>query len=166
MESNYEDWNISEINYKNLKDRNKPLQIRYAVEIENLANTESERIYLNPILKHKIGENPFKLEQREYPVNFGYPIQINYTMILTLPINYTIEEKPKSTQITLPENGASYSYVIRQTANQVMIRFNFNINKSQFLPSEYEYLKAFYNQIIAKEKQVLVLKRIEPTAEK
>ena len=45
-------------------------------EIENAANMEGERIYLNPILKYKTHENPFKLEQREYPVNFGYPITV------------------------------------------------------------------------------------------
>lgn len=166
LESDYEDWNISEIEYKNLDDRNKPLQIRYSAEIENLVNMEGERIYLNPILKYKTDENPFKLEQREYPVNFGYPIQVNYTMILELPINYIIEEQPKSQQITLPENGGTYTYRVGQIANKVMIKYKFNISKSQYIPSEYEYLKEFYNQVIAKENQIIVLKKIEPTAVK
>ncbi len=164
LESNYEDWNISEIEYKNLDDRNKPLQIRYSTEIENRANMEGERIYFNPILKYKTTENPFKLEQREYPVNFGHPISVNYIMILELPINYTIEEQPKSAKISLPDNGGVYTYQINQTDNKVLIKYNFNTGKSQYLPSEYEYLKEFYNQIIAKENQILVLKKIDPTA--
>jgi len=78
---------------------------------------EDERVYLNPILKYKTDKNPFKLEQREYPVNFGYPIQVNYTIILELPINYIIEEQPEYWQITLPGNGGTYTYRINQTAN-------------------------------------------------
>jgi hypothetical protein len=164
LESDYEDWNISEIEYKNLDDRNKPLQIRYSTEIENRANMEGERIYFNPILKYKTSENPFKLEQREYPVNFGHPISVNYIMILELPLNYTIEEQPKSAKISLPDNGGVYTYQINKTDNKVLIKYNFNTGKSQYLPSEYEYLKEFYNQIIAKENQILVLKKIDPTA--
>ncbi|MFA9371536.1 MAG: DUF3857 domain-containing protein [Labilibaculum antarcticum] len=164
LESDYEDWNISEIEYKNLDDRNKPLQIQYSTEIENIANMEGERIYFNPILKYKTSENPFKLEQREYPVNFGHPIQENYILILELPTNYTLEEQPKSELIKLPENGGTYTYRVSKTANKIMIQYKLNISKSQYLPSEYEYLKEFYNQIITKENQILVFKKIEPTA--
>ena len=164
LKSDYEDWNISEIEYKNLEDKNKPLKISYSTEIKNLVNMEGERIYLNPILKNKTHENPFKLEQREYPVNFGYPISVNYLLILELPTNYTIEEQPKSSKITLPDNGGEYIYQINQSANKVMIKYSFNTGKSQYLPSEYDYLKEFYNYVITKENQILVLKKVEPTA--
>lgn len=164
LESDYEDWNISEIEYKNLNDRSKPLIIRYSSEIENITNVEGERIYINPILKYKTSKNPFKLEHREYPVNFGYPILVNYIMVLELPINYTIEEQPKSGQISLPENGGTYTYRINKAENKVLIKYKFNISKSQYLPTEYDYLKEFYNQVIAKENQILVLKKIETPA--
>ncbi|PKQ60877.1 hypothetical protein BZG02_17935 [Labilibaculum filiforme] len=164
LESNYEDWNISEIEYKNLDDRNKPTQIRYSVAIENLVNMEGERIYFNPILKYKTSENPFKLEQREYPVNFGYPISVSYLLILELPENYILEEQPKSSKITLPDNGGEYTYQVNYSNNKVVVKYAFSTDKTQYVPSEYEYLKEFYNQIIAKENQILVLKKTEPTA--
>ncbi|WP_321320404.1 DUF3857 and transglutaminase domain-containing protein [Labilibaculum sp.] len=164
LKSDYEDWNITDIEYKNLDDRNNPVQISYMAEIENAANMEGERIYLNPILKYKTHENPFKLEQREYPVNFGYPITVNYLLLLELPTNFTIEEQPKSSKIVLPDNGGEYIYQINKSANKVMIKYSFNTGKSQYLSSEYEYLKEFYNHVIAKENQILVLKKIDPTS--
>lgn len=164
IESTYEDWNITDVEYKNLDDRNNPVQISYMAEIENAANMEGERIYFNPILKYKTSENPFKLEQREYPVNYGYPINVTYLLILNLPTNFILEEQPKSSKITLPNNGGEYLYQISQANNKLMIRYIFSTEKSQYLASDYEFLKEFYNQVIAKEKQILVLKKVEPTA--
>ena len=83
---------------------------------------------------------------------------------MELPTNFTIEEQPKSSKIVLPDNGGEYIYQINKSANKVMIKYSFNTGKSQYLSSEYEYLKEFYNHVIAKENQILVLKKIDPTS--
>jgi len=166
LKLDYDDWNITDINYANINDLSKPTQISYIVNIENQANIEGDMVYLNPILKYQTIENPFKLEKREYPIDFGHPIMVSYLLVLDIPANYIVDEKPSSNIIKLPENGGSYSYRISQTGNKVMISYKFNINKPQFITTEYSYIKELYNQIIAKEEQVLVLKKIEPTAAK
>lgn len=166
LESDYEDWNISDIEFLNTDEPSKPLKINYSVEMENYANMEGERIYLNPIMKYQTESNPFKLEKREYPVNFGHPLLVNYLIVINIPENYIVEEKPNAAVVKLPENGGIYSYRISDSGKKIMVTYKFKIDKDQFLPVEYLSLKEFYNHVIAKEKQIIVLKRSEPTAVK
>ncbi|MPQ48817.1 DUF3857 domain-containing protein [Marinifilum sp. N1E240] len=159
-----DEWNIENVKLTNLNDRYKPLVLTYSTLIENHANIEGDKIYLNPILKYHTTKNPFKLEKREYPVNFGHPMHISYLLILEIPKGYTTEYTPKPSMITLPENGGTYSYKAVLSGNKIMASLKFNINNSHFVPDEYEILKEFYNQIITKEGQILILKKDETTA--
>ena len=43
--------------------------------------------------------------------------------------------------------------------NVIQVMSKFNINKTMFLPEEYLALKRFYNQIIAKHAEQIVLKK-------
>lgn len=159
-----EEWNIENVNLTNLNDPYKPLVLSYSTLIENHANKEGDKIYLNPILKYHTTKNPFKLEKREYPVNFGHPMHISYLLIMEIPKGYDIEYTPEPAMVTLPENSGTFSYKVMLSGDKIMANLKFNINNSQFIPDEYEILKEFYNQIITKEGQILILKKSETTA--
>lgn len=165
LKADYEDWNIDSVEYDNINNRSKPLLVNYQINTENSANKQGELIYLNPIIKYQTNKNPFKLEERNYPVDFGHPISINYLLALEIPKNYSLEEKPSSALIKLPNQGGSYLYRISQSGNKIIINLKFNIKQTQFISSEYEILKEFYNQVITTEKQMLVFKKNSYIAE-
>lgn len=143
---------------ENLKDENTPLNVSF--EIATAGNgQENSVIYLNPMLGQGEKENPFKLEQREYPVDFAAPQDETYICRFTLPDGYEMEEMPKSKALTLPENGGRFMYVVQQEGNVVQIMSKININKTVFYAPEYAYLKEFYNQIITKQAEQIVLKK-------
>ena len=125
---------------------------------ENLVVT-NEIIYLDPFIHSAHKENPFKSEVREYPVDFGSPQEETFFLKLTIPDGYTVDELPQSKVIAMPENGARYIYSIAQNGNQIMLTSMFHINKSLFTQLEYPYLREFYNQIVAKESEQIVLKK-------
>ena len=102
-------------------------------------------------------ENPFKLEERKFPIDYGYPIQETFILKLTLPEDYIIEEKPDNSIISLPDKGGKFSYSITQTGNILQVMSQYTINKTFFLPDQYTILKEFYNQIINKHAQQIVL---------
>src|SRR5690606_35828561 len=114
-----------------------------------------------PILYSRIEENPFKREDREYPVDFGSPFERMYISKLTIPENFIVEELPKSRAIALPQNGGKYVYNITNTGNTVYITSNFSINKSLFVQDEYPVLREFYNQVVAMQSEQIVLKKIK-----
>jgi len=99
------------------------------------------------------------LEKRNYPVDFHIPQNEVYSIQYIIPDGYTVEELPKTKQIALPEKGGSFSYSIKVQGGKIMVLSQFKILKHQFLPEEYQALKEFYNIIIDKHAEQIVLKK-------
>jgi len=118
-----------------------------------------EMIYVDPFIYSAHKENPFRSEVREYPVDFGSPMEQTFFFKLTVPENYAVDELPASKVITMPENGARYIYNVSQNGNQITVTSMFHINKSLFTQLEYPYLREFYDQIVAKQGEQIVLKK-------
>ncbi len=150
---------INEYKFENIDSLDKPVQSKFTdISIESFENL-GDIIYFNPITIDRIDENPFKLEKRNYPINYNYLYDQKYIFDYTIPEGFVVEEMPKSEQIILPGELGKYQYLINNTGNIIQVIIQFNINKRQFLPNEYEFLKDFYNKIIVKEKEQIVLKK-------
>ncbi|HLZ17778.1 MAG TPA: hypothetical protein VKQ08_12090, partial [Cyclobacteriaceae bacterium] len=116
-------------------------------------------IYINPFVSSRIEENPFKSEAREYPVDYGNKVERTYLCKLTVPDGFSVDELPKSRVLALPENAARYAYNITQLNNVISITSSFQVNKTLFVQTEYGGLREFYNQVVAKQAEQIVLKK-------
>lgn len=136
----------------------------YTIEMKNNVEHVNGLIVINPYYYNQITENPFKLENREYPVEF--PNQINESLItkIAIPENYVPEQIPKPISIRLPDNGATATIVYFFSGNVLLVRYVLQINKLLFLPDEYGSLKEFYNQIIKSQSQPIILKQAPDAA--
>ena len=153
------EWQIKTTTIGNAKEiRDNFTQEHELIVNENMM-VAGEMIYLDPFIHNAYKENPFKAEVREYPVDFGSPAEETFFFKLTIPDNYLVDELPTSKIISMPENGARYIYNVSTTGNQIAITSMFHINKSLFTQVEYPYLREFYNQIVAKQAEQIVLKR-------
>ncbi|MFN7328553.1 MAG: transglutaminase, partial [Bacteroidota bacterium] len=103
--------------------------------------------------------NPFKQEERKYPIDFGAPFDYVYFIKLTLPQGFVVEELPKSKVLALPGNAARYIFNVAQSGNSINITSNFSINKGVFSQDEYPNLREFYNQMVAKQAEQIVVKK-------
>jgi hypothetical protein len=56
-------------------------------------------------------------------------------------------------------NSASLIYDVSQLGNTIKVTSIFAINKTMFLPEEYAALKEFYNQVIKKQSEPIILKK-------
>ncbi|HEU5289767.1 MAG TPA: transglutaminase-like domain-containing protein, partial [Cyclobacteriaceae bacterium] len=151
-------WTVDKSEFKNLKDLNVGAEENH-VFTHNDSFSNGDIIYLNPLLYLHMDENPFKLEARTYPVDFGSASDQTFICKLTIPENYVAEEVPVSKVIALPNNTAKYVYNVQVAGNTVNITSMLSINKGLFLQSEYPYLREFYNQVIAKQAEQIVLKK-------
>ncbi|MDH5413415.1 MAG: DUF3857 domain-containing protein [Flavobacteriaceae bacterium] len=149
---------ISSYQNFNLQDINEPFKELFDITIES--NLNENVILLNPFINSKITTNPFKLNERTYPVDFGYPRAFQYSIQLEIPQNYMIKYLPENVAIQLPNNGGSYIFNIEQIGNKIKMHSRFSISKSYFIPEEYPYLKEFYNQIIKTQKSLITLEKI------
>jgi hypothetical protein len=138
----------------------KPLTENLEFSIADAADMSSDLILINPLQFEATTRNPFRLKERQYPVEF--PCQINETLMVNwiIPEGFTIDQLPKPALVTLPDNGGKFTYNVVKNGNTVMVISIIKINKTVFLNNEYEYIKEFFNQIIAKQAESMVIKKI------
>ena len=152
-------WKIIKSEFQNAGEIQQAFKEFHEVIINDHVTTAGELIYLNPFVMGRQEENPFKLEKREYPVDFGRPFDRMYLIKITLPEGYSVEELPKSKGIALPNSTAKYYYNATHTGNTINISSNLAVNRSLFVQDEYPQLRELYNQIVAKQAEQIVLKK-------
>lgn len=150
------DWEISDFKTINQEATDKPFELSYAIKQENVANPGI--IYLDPMLHAKIKENPFKSKIRNFPVDFGHRTMITYSGEFEIPEGFVVDEKPESAMIALPNKGGRFIYNISVDGNLLKVMSQVRLTKPIYYAEEYPYLKEFYNQVVQKHAEQVVLK--------
>jgi hypothetical protein len=151
------------VTVKNLDDIYKTLAYNAKVVIPEGGTVNGDFIYLTPVLHPAFDENPFKQTVREYPVDIPYPLSHRYILNLTIPEGYAIEQMPEQVSLSLPENGGKFTFLVSKPAGTIrMLQINstIQINQVHFEPDEYPAIKKFFDLIIEKQQEQLVLKKI------
>jgi len=151
------------VTIKNLDDIYKTLAYNAKVVIPEGGTVNGDFIYLNPVLHPAFDENPFKQTVREYPVDIPYPLAHRYVLNLTIPEGYAVEQMPEQVSLSLPENGGKFTFLVSKlagTARTFQINSTIQINQVHFEPDEYAVIKKFFDLIIEKQQEQLVLKKI------
>jgi hypothetical protein len=152
-------WEITKSDFENTKEIHQPIKEKYELVINEHIMMAGNVMYLNPLLLYRIDENPFKLEKREYPVDYSSPYERIFMGRITIPDGFQVDELPQAKVLALPENTGRYTYSVSQAGNVLNIVSNFQINKSIFTQTEYPNLREFYNQVVAKQAEQIVLKK-------
>lgn len=116
-----------------------------------------DKIYVYPMMFLRTEENPFKQEKREFPVDFGYSNMNRYNIEIFIPDGYVVESLPKPVAVELPEELGRFKYVIKNNGAKILLSVNFGINKAIISASNYVALKEYFNQIITKQAEQIVL---------
>jgi hypothetical protein len=151
---------IKELKILNLDSLETNIDETYTIQIKNKVETVNDLIMINPYLFDQLIENPFKLEERKYPVD--YPFLIDQTLItkISFPSNLTIAEMPKPFKVVLPDNSATAAIYTTKSDGSFQVRYQLQINKNTFQTDEYVLLKELYNQIIKKQSEPIILKPV------
>ncbi|WP_106791459.1 DUF3857 domain-containing protein [Aquimarina sp. Aq78] len=129
------------------------------ISYDQVESIENE-MYFSPLLFLRDKENVFKSNDREYPIDFGYGFTNTYMVNIKIPEGYEVAELPKSGGFKMPENIGAFSFRSNIANGMIQVVVNETVNVA-FLPSEYYLtLKEFYSQVIEKENEQIVLKKI------
>ncbi|MEO0337832.1 MAG: DUF3857 domain-containing protein [Bacteroidota bacterium] len=152
---------ITKVSVEPTTGKNLAYKAKVAFNIPNQAMINGDFIYFNPMLNQAFEENPFKLEKREFPVDFTFPFNDRFVLVMDLPEGYTVEELPETVSMSLPEKGAQFVYSCKQVGQQITVNCSLKINKLIYMPEEYAGLKKFFDLIVEKQGEQIVLKFIE-----
>ncbi|TDE12057.1 DUF3857 domain-containing protein [Dyadobacter psychrotolerans] len=153
------EWEVKNIAIKN-KDGDLKGTVNIACDFSYEDDNVSEGLfYFNPLLVGRWGTNPLKSSERIYPLDFGSGISSSYIGSFKLPDGYALEEIPKSEVIALPEKGGRFAYQVSQTGNVIQVNSTIIVNKVHFMAEEYHDLKEFFERVVQKHAQPLVIKK-------
>jgi len=159
LEENNQGLSLEEFEVINQDDIEKTLQTKSTVEITDKVEDAGDLIYLNPMLYEQTKKNPFTLEERKYPVDYGHAYYETYSIEISLPEGCSLESKPENIRMALPNKAGSYTYAIQIMNGKLMLMSQLRITKTMFGFNEYPNLKEFYKMIVAKQAEMIVLKR-------
>ncbi len=136
-----------------------PLVVDATVSSGVYAQVLNDFIYVNPMTVARSMENPFKRNERLFPVDYAYPRSFTYKLNLKIPPGYALMDHPKDLTIQLPMNGAMYQRLSQQAENVFMLSVRFDLTQTSFPPEKYAALREFYERIVALESEQLVLQK-------
>ncbi|MDC7998673.1 DUF3857 domain-containing protein [Gilvibacter sediminis] len=150
---------VSDLELKNLNDTSKPVSMSYSFEKEGAVEIIDGDIYLNPMFFLGMYENPFKLDERNYPINFVHPYMHRKIINITLPEGYTVTNVPEALNISLPDGLGAYTFNIGQSNGKLNVVCSITMKQAVVPSMYYETLKEFYGQRVAKESERVIISK-------
>jgi len=150
---------ITDLDVKSLQDTYKPITESFSFSSSSLVDKLDDRMYFNPMLFFQVEENPFKLEERTYPVEFDYPFNETYNIIIKIPEGYEVESMPEPINLLMENNYGGFKYNISQNLDNIQLIASLNINATLIPSQNYNAIKLFYKEMIKKHSEKIVLKK-------
>jgi hypothetical protein len=127
------------------------LLIRFSLTPQKL----NEKLFVKPFLNEVISENPFKQKERKYPVDFIYPMRRSYQSSIPVPQGYEVSNQPDN--LSISNDIFKLFYQINQYDGVVIVTFDYELKKAVYQPQEYTKIKFYFDQIVKKGNEQLVL---------
>ncbi len=159
FETKYPDIEVNDFNIVSDSIKAINLALNYDIEIPDVID-DSKTLKFNPFVIDRTHKNPFKLNHRTYPVDFGHPKAYTHVININTPKGYAITKGIENKAISLPLKSGRFISKFNKTDTGATIFINIKINKRIYSSKEYHYLKEFYNQIIKTENSFIEYTKI------
>ena len=159
LETNNKGLAVDNYELINLDSLHKPYKESLKVEISDNSLVAGNLISFTPLLFDQWVTNPFKLEERKFPVDFTYPQIYKDIINFEIPEGYVLDEKPADLLIALADGKTKFTYRTALNGNRLSISSVLDIGKPLYNYDEYEALKTFFNQVVSKQAERVVLKK-------
>ncbi|PCJ97389.1 MAG: transglutaminase [Flavobacteriaceae bacterium] len=160
VENNFSGLEISEHEVQDYEILSKPVVETCEFFIEDRVELIGDKMYFSPMLFFATEENPFKLENREYPIDFTFPKLRRFAVNITIPDGYKVESMPEKSAIQLPDGLGIFRYNIMLRGNQIQLLASSEIKTVLIAANYYDALKEYYAYMVEKESEKIVLSKI------
>jgi Domain of Unknown Function with PDB structure (DUF3857)/Transglutaminase-like superfamily len=153
---------IEKIRLNNKSDILKPLVEMVKFACDNQVDVIGDKIYISPLLFLSVHENPFKQEERLYPIDYGSAWKNEIKVAIEMPEGFTIESIPEDFSLLLPDNLGTHILKTEVVNNKINVTSQTKINNPIIGSNYYKTLKDLYKQVIDKQLEKIVLVKSEP----
>jgi hypothetical protein len=151
---------IQEYSRTNQKELTLPVIEGISFTGSNFSEIIGGKIYIKPLLSFAGSQNPFKQENREYPIDFGFPFMDKYAVNITIPDGYTVEQVPEPLNVSIENGAATFKYSSSVSGNTIQFMVINQLNAPIVPASYYATLKEYYQKLTDKQNEKIVLRKI------
>ncbi len=162
LEIENNDIEIEKFRISNKNNVSKPITEMIKFSRDNQVDIIGDKMYISPLLFLTVHENPFKLEERLYPIDYGSAWKKDVFIDIEIPDGYTLVTKPEDLSFELPDNLGTYKLKTELVNNKINVISQTKINMAIIGASHYKILKDLYKQIIDKQLEKIVLVKGQP----
>jgi hypothetical protein len=150
---------IMDFSLENLEIRDSDVIQTVSINMRNGVQIAGDRLLFNPFLSPVAEKNTFWQEKREFPVDFGAPVEDKLVLNIVIPEGFSVIDKPVDATFNLGKDDGIYEYTCTNNGNKLVIRSLLRIDKTLFQPSEYSVIRDFYSKVLQKQAELIVMKK-------
>ena len=159
LQEKYEEFDITNSRISNAEKKYKQMMEAVQFNTDSYVEEISGQLFISPLLNLSYESNPFKSDERKFPVFFNFPYIRSINVNFVIPDGYEVAKLPEAVVYTFGNNDGGYEYKIEQKGNQIVIVSNYVINRPIIGASKYDELRSFIDKVINKQKEKIVLKK-------
>lgn len=160
LEKNNGNIKIKDVKTENQRLSGADITQTYDLELQDGLEVINERIYMKPLLFMSRNENPFKADERNFPVMMDFPSLESKIVNIMVPEGFEIESIPESIIVRLKEDSGAFKFITLQNGNFIRIMCEVDLKDFIYTPADYGALKEFYAQMVEKHAEAIVLKKL------
>ncbi|GGG32769.1 DUF3858 domain-containing protein [Bizionia arctica] len=144
-----------------VKDKSiKPVLLTYQYQLDHAVEEIKGNYYFSPLLFLKLNETPFKLETRKYPLDLNFPTSRKYVVNIMLPEGFEVESLPANEKLQYNDTEGEFTYLIKENGSTLQLVITLDLNNSLILPADYKQFKQFFELVVKKQAETIVLKKV------
>lgn len=116
-----------------------------------------DKIYISPFLNLSLTDNPLKEETRTYPIDMIYPTKRSFATTIIIPEGYQVEYIPE--EQTIKNQLVELTYKITPEKGKLKVYFDYAFNKAIYPTNIYPQIKRFFEEIVKKGNEEIVLSK-------
>ena len=141
-------------------DLSKPVMETFTFTSDKHCERIGGKMFINPLLFFAVNKNPFVQEKRQMPIYFGYPKQYKYSINMEIPEGYVVESIPKPLKMATEDKMLLFTIITLAEGNRIQIVITREINASILGADYYPGLKDFFQKMIEKQNEKIILKKV------
>ena len=150
---------ITDLNLKNFETVGANITQNYKFKISNGMEVIDDKIFFKPMFYETLNENPFKADERIYPVFLDFPFREKHLVNIMIPEGYDVVSLPESILVKMGEDGGEFRYNVLLNSGFIRIDSQLEMSRAIFNSDEYAILKNFYDKIVEKQNETIVLEK-------
>lgn len=129
------------------------------IKFKSSCSSMDGKLFLMPLLYKLFEETPFTSPERKLPVEFPSLSNTNISTSFTIPDGYSVEKIPDPISLKMPDGSMSFMMIIGVEGNIISTHCQLQCNKVLFPVQDYAQLKEFFDLIIKKSEEIVVIQK-------